>query len=101
MTRETTTQLSPAEVIAESKLFFTRLLVGYAGTIEDETDSSVVLSDFRNRIAISAWTSDGTTRVRVSTQRPDERLSKYLMFIRTAAPNSAAPTTGTASHADV
>lgn len=98
MTTETTTQLSPAEAIAESRRYFTRSLIGYSGTIEDETDTSLLLNDFRNRIAISAVaTEDGEapTRVRVSTLRPDERVAKYLSFIRTAG--SGASSSGEAT----
>jgi len=87
MTTETTTRLSPADAIAESKKYFTRSLIGYSGTIEDETETSLLLNDFRNRIAISAVAADdgaAPTRVRVSTLRPDERVAKYLSFIRTA-----------------
>lgn len=87
MTTETTTRLTPVEAIAESKKYFTRTLIGYSGTIEDETDTSLLLNDFRNRIAISAVAGEddeAATRVRVSTLRPDERVSKYLSFIRTA-----------------
>ena len=89
MTTETTTRLSPTEAIAVSKEYFTRTLVGYSGTIEDETETSLLLSDFRNRIAISAVADEeggAVTRVRVSTQRPDEGVAKYLTFIRTAGP---------------
>jgi hypothetical protein len=89
MTTETTTPLSPAEAIAESKRFFTRTLIGYSGTIEDETDTSLLLNDFRNRIAISVIApeqGETSTRVRVSTLRPDERVAKYVSFIRTARP---------------
>ena len=88
MTTETTTRLSPAEAIAESKKYFTQTLIGYSGTIEDETDTSLLLNDFRNRIAISAVPAEAdeaATRVRVSTLRPDERVAKYLSFIRTAS----------------
>lgn len=93
MTSETTTALSPTEAIAETKRFFTGSLVGYSGTIEDETDTSLLLNDFRNRIAISAIgprDGPGSTRVRVSTLRPDARVAKYLSFIRTARPEAAA-----------
>ena len=84
MTTETTTQLSPAEAIALSREYFTRTLIGYSGTIEDETETSLLLNDFRNRIAISATADGSVTRVRVSTLRPDERVAKYVTFIRTA-----------------
>lgn len=91
MTTETTTSLAPADVIAESRRFFTRMLIGYSGTIEDETDTSLLLNDFRNRIAISVippTDDEGSTRVRVSTLRPDERVGKYVSYIRTAQPAS-------------
>ena len=83
MTTETTTQLSPAEAIAVSREYFTRTLIGYSGTIEDETETSLLLNDFRNRIAIAATADDSVTRIRVSTLRPDERVAKYVTFIRT------------------
>ncbi len=97
MTTETTTRLSPAEAITESKKYFTRALIGYSGTIEDETETSLLLNDFRNRIAISAVAADddaAVTRVRVSTLRPDERVAKYLSFIRTADPAASATDAG-------
>lgn len=97
MTTETTTRLSPTEAITESKKYFTRALIGYSGTIEDETETSLLLNDFRNRIAISAVAADddaAVTRVRVSTLRPDERVAKYLSFIRTAGPGASATGAG-------
>ena len=89
MTTETTTRLSPAEAIAVSREYFTRTLIGYSGTIEDETETSLLLNDFRNRIAITAVAADDgepVTRVRVSTLRPHEGVAKYLAYIRTAIP---------------
>ena len=99
MTTETTTRLSPEEAIAVSREYFTRTLIGYSGTIEDETETSLLLNDFRNRIAISATAGnegESATRVRVSTLRPDALVAKYVTFIRTAGPLASASERGAA-----
>lgn len=86
MTRETTTSLSPREVLEEAKKFFTDDLSVNSAWLEEESDTHVTFGTFRSRVAVSAFPDpegEAPTRVRLSTLRVDEAVGKFLTHIRT------------------
>lgn len=88
MITETTTALTPEQVLVEARRFFTDEKSVSAATIVDESDRHLTVATFRSRIAISAWSDDETdsTRVRVSTLRRQEAVGKFLALLETAGP---------------
>ena len=77
--QEASTTLSPPEVIAEAKVFFSRRNSIYAAFIDKEGPGYVT---FRGQggeeIAIGAVTADGHTRVTCSTYLFDQQIARFL-----------------------
>lgn len=95
MTLETTTEIAPETVLAKAREFFTGGNSVYTASLEEESDTHLALSTFRNRIAVSAFPDpegEAPTRVRVSTLRVDESIGKFMTWIRTLSPEAAADT---------
>jgi hypothetical protein len=88
MITETTTPLSPAQVLDEARRFFTGEDSVFAATVVDESDRHVTVATFRSRLAISAWEDEAVegTRVRVSTLRRQDAVGKFLSWLETASP---------------
>lgn len=88
MTIETTTPLSPAEVLVHAREFFTARDSLHTASIETESDSHITFNTFRSRIAVSAFADpeeEDSTRVRVTTLREDATAAKFITYVRTAA----------------
>ena len=88
MITETTTLLTPAQVLDEARRFFTEEDSVFAATVVDESDRHVTVATFRSRLAISAWADEAAdgTRVRVSTLRRQNAVGKFLSWLETASP---------------
>ncbi len=84
MTHETTTTLSPAEVLAEAREFFTGRHPICPASIESESDRHITFNTFRSRITVAAFPDpgdEGATRVRASTLREDAVAARFLSAI--------------------
>ena len=88
MITETTTLLTPAQVLDEARRFFTGKDSVFAATVVDESDRHVTVATFRSRLAISAWADEAIdgTRVRVSTLRRQNAVGRFLSWLETASP---------------
>lgn len=87
MTEETTTELTPAEVLDEARSFFTGEGAVASASIEEESDRHIVFNTFRSRITVAAFPDpegEAPTRVRASTLREDATVAKFITYVRTA-----------------
>lgn len=77
--QETTTTLSPAEVLQSAKDFFARQLGIYAAFPEQESRSHVSLrGQGGEEVIIAALTQGGSTRVTGSTYLFDQQVARFL-----------------------
>jgi hypothetical protein len=93
MTHETTTILSPAEVLSEAREFFTGRQAICPASIEGESDRHITFNTFRSRITVAAFPDpkgEAPTRVRASTLREDAVAARFLSAIRSAGRGAAA-----------
>lgn len=87
MTAETTTHLSPTDVIELARSFFTGPDAVFSASIEEADETHLVLNTYRSRIVVAAFPDpggSGETRVRVSTLREDAVAGRFLTYVRTA-----------------
>ncbi len=83
--QETTTSLSPADVLAAAKRFFTRRNSVYAAFVDMEGPNYVTLrGQGGEEIAVGAMTQDGVTRVTGSTYLFDQQVARFLSTLPTA-----------------
>ena len=89
MITETTTRLTPEQVLDGARRFFTAEGSLSAANVVSESDRHVTVATFRSRLAISAWEDEalGETRVRVSTLRRQDSVGKFLSWLTTADPS--------------
>jgi hypothetical protein len=85
MITETTTRLTPEQVLDGARRFFTAEGSLSAANVVSESDRHVTVATFRSRLAISAWEDEalGETRVRVSTLRRQDSVGKFLYWLTT------------------
>ena len=89
--QETTTKLSPAEVLQSAKDFFARQVGIYAAFPEQESKSHVSMrGQGGEEVIIAALSQGGTTRVTGSTYLFDQQVAR---FMATLAPVPEAVTT--------
>lgn len=96
MTVETTTSLSPDQVLAAAKRFFTGGEAVHSTWVETESSTHVSFATFRSNIVVSAVPdsgSAGATKVRASSLRDAGAVGRFLTFLSTASegPASDAP----------
>ena len=89
MITETTTRLTPEQVLDGARRFFTAEGSQSAANVVSESDRHVTVATFRSRLAISAWEDEalGETRVRVSTLRRQDSVGKFLSWLTAADPS--------------
>ncbi|MFQ5688724.1 MAG: hypothetical protein ACE5HQ_00445 [Gemmatimonadota bacterium] len=83
---ETTTTLSPTEVMAEVKRFFLGPGAFHSAWLEHEGESYLTFGTFRGNLAVGAFPDpehEGRTRVRVSTLRDEGAVPRLLTYLRT------------------
>jgi len=85
MITETTTRLTPEQVLDGARRFFTAEGSLSAANVVSESDRHVTVATFRSRLAISTWEDEelGETRVRVSTLRRQDSVGKFLYWLTT------------------
>lgn len=89
--QETTTSLTPAEVLQGAKEFFSRQTGVYAAFPEQESKSHVTLrGQGGEEVVIAAIPAGGATRVTGSTYLFDQQVARFLA---TLAPGPLAVTT--------
>ena len=89
--QETTTKLTPAEVLQSAKEFFARQVGIYAAFPEQESKSHVSMrGQGGEEVIIAALSQAGTTRVTGSTYLFDQQVAR---FMATLAPVPEAVTT--------
>jgi hypothetical protein len=85
--QETTTTLSPAEVLAAARQFFARRVSIYAAFIEQESATHVSLrGQGGEEIVIGVTEGSGGTRVTASTYMFDAQVSRFFSMLPPAAP---------------
>lgn len=93
MTSETTTSLSPSEVLSLAREFFTGSDAIHQASVSEESDTHVTFATFRSRIVVAAFPDpedEAPTRVRVSTLREYAAADRFLTYLRTAPSTTAA-----------
>lgn len=84
MTYETTTTMTPAQVLAEAREFFTGDRPICPASPESESDTHITFNTFRSRITVAAFpdpAGEAPTRVRVSTLREDAVAARFVSAI--------------------
>jgi len=77
--QETTTTLSPAEVLQSAKQFFARQTGIYAAFPEQESKSHVTMrGQGGEEVVIAALTQSGSTRVTGSTYLFDQQVARFM-----------------------
>ena len=77
--QETTTSLSPAEVLQSAKQFFARQTGIYAAFPEQESKSHVTMrGQGGEEVVIAALTQSGSTRVTGSTYLFDQQVARFM-----------------------
>lgn len=92
MTSETTTPLSPPQVLDLAREFFAGPDAVHAASVSEESDSHIAFATFRSRLVVAAFPDpegEAATRVRVSTLREYAAADRFLTFVRTATPQDA------------
>ena len=91
--QETTTTLSPAEVLESAKQFFARQMGIYAAFPEQESKSHISMrGQGGEEVVIAALSQSGSTRVTGSTYLFDQQVARFFSGLPMAA-----NTTGSAS----
>lgn len=88
MTSETTTDLSPAEVLELARAFFTGPDAVCDLSISGSSETHVEFASFRSSVIVGAFPDpeeDGRTRVRASSLREYAAVDQFLTFLRTAS----------------
>lgn len=86
MTFETTSTLSPADVLAAAKRFFTGADALHSAWLENETEDHLSFGTFRGNIAVAAFpdpSGEARTRIRVTTLREEEAVPRLVTYLRT------------------
>lgn len=86
MTTETTTILSPTDVLQAVKRFFMGEDAYHSAWLERESETHLSFGTFRGNIAVAAFPDpeqDGRTRVRVSTLREEHAVPRLMTYLRT------------------
>jgi len=77
--QETTTTLSPAEVLESAKQFFARQMGIYAAFPEQESKSHISMrGQGGEEVVIAALAQSGSTRVTGSTYLFDQQVARFL-----------------------
>jgi len=77
--QETTTTLSPAEVLQSAKQFFARQMGIYAAFPEQESKSHVTMrGQGGEEVVIAALSQSGSTRVTGSTYLFDQQVARFM-----------------------
>jgi hypothetical protein len=77
--QETTTTLSPAEVLESAKQFFARQMGIYAAFPEQESKSHISMrGQGGEEVVIAALSQSGSTRVTGSTYLFDQQVARFL-----------------------
>ncbi len=77
--QETSTALSPADVLSEAKAFFSRQNGVYAAFVEQESPTYVTLrGQGGEEIVIAATPVEGGTRVTASSYLFDQQIARFL-----------------------
>ncbi len=77
--QETTTTLSPAEVLESAKQFFARQTGIYAAFPEQESKSHISMrGQGGEEVIIAALSQNGTTRVTGSTYLFDQQVARFM-----------------------
>lgn len=88
--QETTTTLSPADVLAEAKRFFSRRPNVYAAFVEQEGPSHVTLrGQGGEEIVIGVVAGEKGTRVTGSTYLFDQQIARFFTQLPASAANSS------------
>lgn len=87
--QETTTTMSPADVLAEAKRFFSSRPNVYAAFIEQEGPSHVTLrGQGGEEIVIGVASGENGTRVTGSTYLFDQQIARFFTQLPASAANS-------------
>ncbi len=86
MTREASVSLSPEEVLALARSFFTSPESGFSGTLVEEGEGFARFQTFRGNLAVTAWREGGETRVRCSTLRYHPSIGQFLLRLKSESP---------------
>lgn len=88
MTSETTTDLSPSEVLDLARDFFTGPDAVRDMSISEESETHVEFASFRSSVVVAAFPDpdeEVRTRVRASSLREYATVDQFLTFVRTAS----------------
>lgn len=89
MTTETTSRLSPEEVLTAVKRFFLGDDPVHHAWLESETNRSLTFGTFRGNLAVAVVGREGDgTRVRITTLRYDGAVPRLVTFLRGLEPES-------------
>lgn len=90
MVFETTTSITPDEVMAHARRFFSERVPQYAAFPEKGGPGWLLLrGQGGEEIALAATTADATTKVRASTLLFDQQVSRFLSTLPPAAQATA------------
>ncbi len=85
MTTETTTTLTPEEVLSEVRSFFMGAESLHAAWLETESDTHISFGTFRGNLAVAAFPDpldEAPTRVRISTLREESAVGRLVTYLR-------------------
>lgn len=82
--QEVTTELSPDEVMARAREWFTTRFSPYAGFIEEQSEAHLRFEVEAGEVVIGVARQDGATVVRGSTSRLHHELSQFLITLAPA-----------------
>lgn len=88
MTSETTTDLSPSDVLEMARAFFAGPEAVHTMSVSESSDTHLEFASFRSSLFVAAFPDpdgEGRTRVRVSTLREYGAADQFLTFLRTAS----------------
>lgn len=100
MTSETTTDLSPSDVLEMARSFFSGPEAVHTMSVSESSDTHVEFASFRSSLLVAAFPDpdgEGRTRVRVSTLREYGAADQFLTFLRTASEKVEASAPGGSS----
>lgn len=86
MTTETTTSLTPPDVLEAVKRFFMGEDAYHTAWLERESETHLSFGTFRGNIAVAAFPDpeqEGRTKVRVSTLREEHAVPRLMTYLRT------------------
>lgn len=78
LVQETTTDLTPSEVIRLAREFFSTRFTQYGGFERDASDTHIEFGFDSGELVLSATVQDDSTLVRGSTSRIHHELSQFL-----------------------